>query len=47
MRIPMLEVILALGHFYLSDGEKKVCFQTDSAIYKLHSFCWEKYVKSL
>lgn len=33
----MLEVILALSHFYLNDGlGEKVCFQTDSAIYKLH-----------
>lgn len=47
MRIPMLEVMLALGHFYLNDGFGK------NRVYKLllplancTTFRWGKYVRS-
>lgn len=46
MKIPMLEVMLALSHFYLNDGfRKKKCLQNDSAIYKLYCLPFEKISK--
>lgn len=46
VRIPMLEVMLALSHFYLNDefGEK-MCLQNDPAIYKLYYLPFEKISK--
>lgn len=45
MRIPMLAVMLASGHFYLNDGFGKNCLQNDCDIYKLYYFLFGKICK--